>query len=150
MSESLPSVHPRDYGDMMPRVRGRAEAAEAGFSLLEILVAFSIMAVILGILMQIFSKGIDLASTGDEYSRAMLLAESMLATVGHTQAVEPGETTGEVDDFYEWSIGIEPFENEDLDSGIASPQFSLYRVQVRVRWANRAVVLDTLRFGPPV
>lgn len=135
---------------MMPRTLGRARTGEAGFSLLEILVAFSIMAVILGILMQIFSKGIDLASTGEQYSRALLLAESMLATVGHTRAVESGETTGVVDDFYEWSIDIEPFEDEALDTGIGRPQFSLYRVQVWVRWANRAVVLDTLRFGRQV
>lgn len=121
---------------------------EAGFTLLEILVAFSILAITLGILMQIFSKGIHLVSTGERYSRALLLAESMLDTVGQTGEIEVGESAGEVDDFYEWSIDVRLFEDEDLDSEIGTPQFALYRVLVSLRWENRAVVLETLRFGP--
>ncbi|MGH8550602.1 MAG: type IV pilus modification PilV family protein [Methylococcales bacterium] len=123
---------------------------EAGFTLLEILVAFSILAITLGILLQIFSKGIHLVSTGERYGRALLMAESMLDSVGQTGEIEAGESTGVVDDFYEWSIDVRLYEDEDLDSEIATPQFSLYRVQVSVRWENRAVVLETLRFGPRV
>ncbi|MCI0654892.1 MAG: type II secretion system GspH family protein [Methylococcaceae bacterium] len=123
---------------------------EAGFTLLEILVAFSILAITLGILLQIFSKGIHLASTGEQYSRALLLAESMLDTVGRTEEIEVGESAGEIDDFYEWSIAVRLYEDEDLDAEVVSPPFSLYRVQVSVRFENRAVVLETLRFGPRV
>ncbi|MGH8498698.1 MAG: type IV pilus modification PilV family protein [Methylococcales bacterium] len=131
----------------IPRKR---RASEAGFSLLEILVAFSIMAVMLGVLLQIFGKGLNLADTGERYSRAVLLAESMLATVGQTLKIEAGEESGVVEDLYEWSIDIQPYEDPYAGSENDNPQFSLYSVLVSVRWENRSVVLATLRFGPPV
>ncbi|MGH8474356.1 MAG: type IV pilus modification PilV family protein [Methylococcales bacterium] len=123
---------------------------ERGFSLLEILVAFSIMAVILGVLLQIFGKGLNMADTGQRYSRAVLIAESLLATVGQTRKIEVGEESGEIGDFYDWSIQIQPYEDPDLDAEGSLTQYFLYGVSVSVRWENRSVVLRTLRFGPPV
>ncbi|MCI0653682.1 MAG: prepilin-type N-terminal cleavage/methylation domain-containing protein [Methylococcaceae bacterium] len=129
---------------------GKRRDCEAGFSLLEILVAFSIMAVMLGVLLQIFGKGLNMADTGERYSRAVLLAESLLATVGQTRKIEAGEESGETEDLYEWAIDIQPYEDPDSDPAIQTAQFSLYSVLVAVRWENRSVVLQTLRFGPPV
>lgn len=123
---------------------------ESGFSLLEILVAFSILAISLGILFQIFSKGIQLASTGEHYSRALLLAESTLATIGRTEEIEIGENSGEVDGFYTWTVIIELYEPEDLDLENPNINFSVYHIQVSVHWENRSVVLETLQFGPQV
>ncbi len=122
----------------------------SGFSLLEILVAFAILTVTLGILMQIFGKGIHLASTGETYSRALLLAESMLATVGNTQKIEIGESHGEFDGMYSWSINVQPYDDGDLDDEASGLQFLLYRVQVSVRWESRSLVVETLRIGPRV
>lgn len=124
--------------------------SESGFSLLEILVAFSILAITLGVLLEIFSKGIHSASASEKYTRALLLAESTLDTVGQTQEIEIGENSGVVDDIYEWSIDIQPYEDEDSDPEFGNPQFSLYRVRVSVHWEKHRVVLTTLRFGPPV
>ncbi|MCI0653897.1 MAG: prepilin-type N-terminal cleavage/methylation domain-containing protein [Methylococcaceae bacterium] len=129
---------------------GKRRDSEAGITLLEILVAFSIMAVILGVLLQIFGKGLNLADTGERYSRAVLLAESLLATVGQIRKIEAGEESGEAEDLYEWSIDIQPYEDPDLGPAIQTAQFPLYSVLVSVRWENRSVVLQTLRFGPPV
>lgn len=135
---------------MRRRLDYKSGACESGFSLLEILVAFSILAISLGILLQIFSSGIQLASTGEHYSRALLLAESTLATIGKTQETEVGENSGRVNDFYDWTVNIQLYEEEDLDFERGRLQFSVYHVQVLVRWENRAVVLETLRFGPRV
>jgi general secretion pathway protein I len=126
---------------------GSRKGFAAGFSLLEILVAFAILTVTLGILLQIFGKGVELASTGESYSRALLLAESMLATVGTTQEIEIGESHGEFDEMYNWSINVELYEDGELDSETGGLQFLLYRVQVAVRWESRSLVLETLRIG---
>ncbi|MCS5565879.1 MAG: prepilin-type N-terminal cleavage/methylation domain-containing protein [Methylococcales bacterium] len=128
------------------QLSGRPLRAESGFSLLEVLVAFSILALSLGTLMQIFSKGLELASMGDRYSRALVLAESTLATIGYTQPIETGESSGAFDNVYDWSIKIQPHNLEDLDP--SSLDLSLYQVQVMVAWENRRVFLETLRFGP--
>ena len=50
-----------------------------GFSLLEVLVAFSIFAVSFGILLQLYSKGSSSARLADDYARAVIIAQSSLA-----------------------------------------------------------------------
>uniref|UniRef100_UPI0035939C60 type IV pilus modification PilV family protein n=1 Tax=Thiocapsa sp. TaxID=2024551 RepID=UPI0035939C60 len=49
---------------------------QSGFSLLEVLVAFAILAVSLGVLMQIFSQATRTTLLSSQYSRAASLAES--------------------------------------------------------------------------
>ena len=53
-----------------------------GFSLLEVLVAFVILAAVATALFRLFSGALANASAADEYSRAMLVAESALAGLG--------------------------------------------------------------------
>ncbi|WP_087144922.1 type IV pilus modification PilV family protein [Crenothrix polyspora] len=53
-----------------------------GFSLLEILIAFTILAFSLTILLKIFSTGVSSAGVSEEYTAAVQIAESMLARVG--------------------------------------------------------------------
>ncbi len=63
-----------------------------GFSLLEVLVAFAILSLSLGVLLAIFGKGMDLVGTSDKYTRAVLLAESTLASVGVEKTLQEGDT----------------------------------------------------------
>ena len=53
-----------------------------GFSLLEILVAFVIMALALGVLMRVFSGPLNSTAVADHYAEARLNAESKLASIG--------------------------------------------------------------------
>ncbi len=130
-----------------------AKISQGGFSLLEILVAFSILSMALGVLLAIFGKGLNLAATSDEYTKAVLLAESTLAGVGIEKVLEPGQENGSVDDIYEWSVNVEPFVTNDEDLLLENLPFRLYHVQVAVSWGDvdtpRTVALNTLRFGPP-
>jgi type II secretory pathway component PulJ len=48
---------------------------QTGMSLLEVLVAFAILALVLGVIMQIFSSGMRASRLGESYSKAVLLAE---------------------------------------------------------------------------
>ena len=79
----------------------------------------------------------------------MLLAESLLSTVGKTRPVEIGQETGQADGYYEWSIDVQLYNDPELDSDNSLRSYFLYSVEVAVQWENRAVVLRTLRFGPP-
>ena len=80
-----------------------------GFSLLEVLVAFVILALILSVLMQIFSGGLRNASRADEYQQAVLLGQSKLASVGIETPLEVSESNGEFDAVYRWHVSIRPY-----------------------------------------
>lgn len=123
-----------------------------GFSLLEILVAFVILAIAMGVLMRIFSTSMRNVDAAERYAEATLLAESRLASVGSTIPLNEGETTGEVGKDYRWRVRVARDAAEDMGRAGAGTLFGLYRVEVTVSWGGadgkpRAVQLATLRTG---
>ncbi len=135
-----------------PRLVSSLFARQHGFSLLEILVAFAILSMSLGVLFAIFGKGMDLAGTSDEYTKAVLLAESTLARVGVEKRLQQGENYGSIDDVYDWRVTVETFTPYDEELLVENLPFQLFQVNVEVKWGgigfSRSVELKTLRFGP--
>lgn len=135
-----------------PRAAGRAARArdgQRGFSLLEILVAFAILAVSLGVLMSIFARAADIGVRSSQYSRAVSLAESRLALVGATIPLEEGQVSGEPEDGFDWELGILALET--ADDPLEQVPFVPYQVNATVLWRDgdraRRVTLSTLRLG---
>jgi general secretion pathway protein I len=122
-----------------------------GFTLLEIVVAFTLMALVISVLLSVFSGGLQGLGLAEEYSRASSLAESTLSRVGADIALKEGETRGTEADRFRWSVQIKPFEVEPEAQG--QPQaimaVQLMEVQVVVTWddygRNREIKLHTLR-----
>ena len=105
---------------------------QSGFSLLEVLVAFSILALALGVLLQTFSTGVRGVTQSGLYSKAMLLAESKFARAGRDEALFEGEYNGEYEDFFRWRVALAPYETEELDSRkLGLDPFTL---RVEVEW----------------
>ncbi|RMD70536.1 MAG: prepilin-type N-terminal cleavage/methylation domain-containing protein [Gammaproteobacteria bacterium] len=103
-----------------------------GFSLLEVLVAFAILALSLGTLMQVFSTGLRNQGVAEDYARAVTLARSRLA------ALEPPfEASEGREGDYTWRVEATP-----LEGGTA---LDVIQVKVTVAWRNRAFTLTTLR-----
>jgi len=126
--------------------------ASAGFSLLELLVAFVILALTLSVMMRIFSGGLRNVGLADDYSRATLLAESRLAELG-VQPVE-GEAEGEFDQKFRWRSTIRPWvEDADAQAQEAQPlPVRLMEIEVKVAWGEqggklREVSLSTLQLA---
>jgi len=117
--------------------------------LLEVLVAFTVLAISLGVLFQIFSTGMRASRSAEEYTRATLLAESKLAAIGIEGALEEGETTGEYEDGYAWRVAVRPYRLDDQDAEGLPPPIEAYEVVVTVAWGEgsgeRSVSLTTLR-----
>ena len=130
-----------------PRIPGAPRCSD-GFSLLEVLVAFSILALSLGVLMQIFSGGIRNTVTGASYSRAVDLAESTLALAGSEIPLQPGRHSGE-EKGLRWELDIQLYIPEELQEPPAG--IEAFRVSARVEWNDggreRSVALDTLRLA---
>lgn len=105
---------------------------QAGFSLLEVLVAFAILAVILGVLLQIFSGAAQRATLAESYLKAATLAESKLNELGVDTPLAPGTLTGEPEGGFDWTLRVEPYPVEVL--GDAGPNLISLRVTVVVGW----------------
>ncbi len=121
---------------------------ECGFSLLEILIAFSIAALSLGILLNIFSSGLRRTLVAEEYQQAVVIAQAKLAAAD--VELEAGTEQGtEYEDKYSWQRKIELF----LIDGVESDKLSveLYRITVYVEWTeghnSRQFELTTLKLA---
>ncbi len=124
---------------------------QTGFSLLEVLVAFSVLALSLGVLMQVYSTGMRGVTLSEEYTKAIMLAESKLASVGSEIALEEGEARGEEDETYRWRVSLVPFTSEDLPENLGDVE--PLQVDVEVAWSTggheRRVALHSLRVRGP-
>ncbi|EIC31476.1 MULTISPECIES: type IV pilus modification PilV family protein [Methylomicrobium] len=112
----------------------RPHKAQRGFSLLEILVAFSIMAISIGMLLGIFSAGLRNASVSEEYTAAVQIAEAMIARPGTEVPLQQGQSAGVIDDKYRWELAVAPFvlTTETVDTRTLPAQ--LFMVTAVVSW----------------
>ncbi len=121
-----------------------------GFSLLEVLVAFAILALSLGVLLRIFGGDGRLSGLMDEHARAVVLAESLLAKAGVESPLLPGEFSGDFDRQFSWVMRVTPF----ILPGEPLPEqqpFKPYWVELTVEWGEgeepHSFGLGTLRFA---
>jgi len=116
-----------------------------GFSLLEVLVAFIILALALGVLMRIFSGGLGNIGAAEHYSRAVAIAESKLVAAGVESPLTEGENTGEAEPGYTWRTSVQRYEAGAQPIEAALP-VDLYQVEVSVTWDATATQPRSLRF----
>lgn len=124
--------------------------SQRGFSLLEILVAFTILAMALGVIMKVFSTGLSSTGLAGHYTRASLIAQSQLSLVGPQYPMEEGQYEGDYNDTYHWMITVEPHQwwEEGKDNLAEMVPFAAYEVSSEVIWGGkrkRSVLLKTLR-----
>lgn len=131
---------------MLKRFRSR------GFSLLEMLVAFSIMAISLGILLNIFSTGVKTAVVAEDYIIATQIAESLMAKADVETPLMPGQFYGTEDDKYYWEINVVNMPEFPEFPDVKDPGFILLEVNIFVRWGEgnneRMIALNTVRAVP--
>ncbi len=111
----------------------RRPRATRGFSLIEVLVAFSIMALVLGVVYRSGAGSLRGAVVADQYSRALLWGQSLVdsrADVPPSGWFDAGTTA----DGFSWVIASRPL-NDGEDEGVV--EFPLQEVTVRVEWSDR-------------
>jgi general secretion pathway protein I len=122
---------------------------QRGFSLLEILVAFSILSVSLSILLNIFASGVNTATVAEDYTAAVQIAESLMAKTGVETPLRVGQVSGITHDKYHWEVTVQGFEfnPEQVDTTLLTT--ALFKVKVIVSWdeglQSRQVKLVTLK-----
>jgi general secretion pathway protein I len=125
-----------------------------GFTLIEVVVAFVLLALVFSVGFEIFSDGLARAGALDERSRALEVARSRQAVAGMEEPLKEGQSQGEsADPRFRWTTTVTPF---DVAHDPSQPQvmaaYALYRVETRVDWRgadekDRTLAVATLALG---
>jgi general secretion pathway protein I len=128
--------------------RRQMDARQSGYTLIEVLVAFMILALALTVLLRIFSGGLRNVSVSSDYAVATLIAESRLAAAGIDVPLAAGETSGTEGERFEWIVSVQDYVPWPGYRS-ATRSVDAYRVTVTVEWPNgdntRSVELSTVR-----
>jgi general secretion pathway protein I len=129
----------------------RTGRAAQGFTLIEVLVALTILSLSLAIIFSIFSVGLRGRRAAEEYEQATLLAESKLNSIGIDEPIREGDTDGRFNDRFGWKTVVTPYHEEGRDEAKDLLRRPL-RVTVIVSWGDagdeKSVTLTTLRLVP--
>lgn len=134
--------------------RDTTSGTASGFTLLEVVVAFSCAALILGAVLRVFSLGMRTADSAEMRTMGTMLAQSVMTEIQATGPLAPRAAFGSFENGFRWSYRIEPYELEvapaaDADaSAVVVP----YTISVTVGWGPEddpagTVTLTTLRVG---
>jgi general secretion pathway protein I len=127
----------------------------AGFTLIEVVVAFVLLSTVLALGFEIFSDGMRRTGELEDRSRAVLVAQSRIAAAGLEEPLAEGQQQGEGEGGrFRWTVTVtRNAETEGTPSQPLSSAYVLFRVEARVDWAGadgraRNYSLATMRIGP--
>jgi general secretion pathway protein I len=142
---------------------GRRQAAR-GFTLLEVLLAFTLLAVAMGLLISSLGGGLRQVAEAEYETEAALHAQSILDGLGTLQPIRVGTADGEsADGRFRWTMSVEEIEDPaPRDALAAAPdaiavplegQVRVLRVLLDVKWGagteRQTLHFVTLRVRTP-
>ena len=129
-------------------MKGRVK--NQGFTLLEVLVAMAILGIGLIVIIELFSGGLRLGRTSEEYTRAVGYARMKLEEISLAKSLEEGIEEGEFDREYRWQVEVKKVDL--LPPGRETsyqPPVALYWVRIVVLWKSgireRTTALESYR-----
>lgn len=91
-----------------PHGRPRAVLRQAGFTLLEVLLAFALLAGAAVLLLSMLSTGLRDVSNAERHGEAALHARSLMDNFGRVERLRPGGRNGTLDDGrYRWALEVQ-------------------------------------------
>ena len=116
---------------------------QSGFTLLEVLVGFTILSSAVLMALYSFSEGVWRLQRTSEYLLAAHLAESRVAELGVVYPLSTGSWRDQTEDgAYSWEVDVRPFQDEYVS--VADDGLTLFEVAVVVSWEKG---LQTRRFS---
>ena len=117
--------------------------------LLEVLIAAVIAALTLIAVFHVYSTAFNGSARTERVTIALLTAESKMAELGVSEALEPGTISGRLDGGYLWRTDIRPYDGLPEDD-LARLPVRAYAVEVTVSWgrgAGQSITLSSLRLA---
>ena len=122
---------------------------DAGFTLVEVIVALAMLSLGLSVLLGLISSSLRQSANAERMAEAGSLAQSLMAEVGTDLPIKSDERDGQFPNGYRWHLKMQPYgdasEREDWPVGV-------YTISTEVEWEDgaqrRFYALTTLRFGP--
>lgn len=106
---------------------------QRGYSLIEVIVAFALMALAATLLLGSLSGAARQVRIADDQGRAALHAESLLATLGMEAPLAAGKQQGEWEKGrYRWSLQVAPYVEPRQTTS------RLWQLDLQVRWGESA------------
>lgn len=133
-----------------------AAARQRGYTLIEVIVAFALLAAALTLLLGSLSGAARQVRDSADAGRAALHAQSLLSQLGVGTPLEPGSDSGEFEQGrYRWALEIarwnDPTQAPDAMLDPAAPK--LLEIRLGVEWGGggprERLLLSTLRLVPP-
>ncbi len=121
-----------------PDAMNRPHNSDAGFGLVEAIVALAIASLALTALYRSLSSAVRAAASVQEYAAAIVLARSHLDSLGSDDNLQPGATGGAYANGLPWRLNVTPLSNQLPDVG--SP-FRPYWLILNVLDRNRKPLL---------
>ena len=115
-----------------PATSNQFPVSNKGFTLIEILVAISILSICLVVILQLFSGGLKSSRVSGEYTRGIFYAREKMEEILLSEELSEGESEGEFADSFRWRsaiVRIEPPEEE-----VAKTPFDTFNIKVDVMW----------------
>lgn len=116
-----------------------------GFTLLEILVAFSLISIVLVVVMQIFSAGLRSLSASDGYVNASARAEAVMRNILEDDDFPKVPLSGSTLDGYRFNAEI----TKGYEERTQALTVDLYQVKMTIYWnegvRERSMSLETLK-----
>lgn len=122
-----------------PACGGTRASLHSGFTLIEIVVSLAILALGLGLAMQIATGAMRNARHAAQRTEAALYAKSLLDAAGVGERLEEGQDSGEFGEDYRWSLTVAKEEVEAEGTAGLDPSLSpvqLYRLELLVEWGE--------------
>lgn len=126
-------------------MKAKSESVESGYTLIEVLVAFTLLAMTLTVLLRSFASGTRNIEIASEYTQAVLLAEAQLAAVSHSSAPLANGWLEHHTEDYVVSLSVAPVESVSSSRDAIEAR----RIAVAVAWPGpeetRRIEFSTIR-----
>lgn len=106
-----------------------------GFTLIEVVIALSILGIGLMVIIELFSGGLRLGRFSEEHTRALRYASLKLEEMAIRKTLEEGEEEGEFDPNFRWKVGVRKMDilPVEKEADFKRPA-ELYHIRIKVMW----------------
>lgn len=123
------------------------ENGRSGFTLVEVLVALTILSISLAAILRVLAVTLDRTRESQAGTIAISLAQTLVAQAGSSIRPRLGESTGEFPGGFRWRLEVQTYGSAEDQTAWPSNAVSL---SASVTWGqgNKSVTVSTLRLAP--